>query len=444
MSTEALRICIGLSIAIGSMIMLSRWWKVHAFISLLLASLLYGIITGQALPTIIASMQTGFGSLLSQIGLLVVLGSILGMLLEKSGGMEVISLSVLRFLGPRKSVSGMTVIGALVGIPVFCDSGFIILSKLIPSIAAKASVPPASLTLGLSSGLYTTHTLVPPTPGPLAAAANFSATNDIGIIMIMGFLVSIPVVIVSFLLAQRLGSKISSAFTQESISASAKFSSGKAFLPLVLPIVLIACSSLFQVLQVNNMLTTVITTLGIPVLALTIGILAALPLLTADQRKPLPLWMVDAMKDAGIILLVTGAGGAFGAVIKGSQLDLILKDFLANSSTYGISFLIVGFVLAALLKTAQGSSTSSIIITSSLLAPLAHLAGVQSPMQVALLIITIGGGAMTVSHVNDSYFWVVSQFGKINSDDALRSHTLLTFFQGITVLLVSVLLFLLL
>ncbi len=443
LNTEAIRIILGLIVSIGGMILLSRYWKVHAFISLLLASLLYGIITGQGIPIILSSMQEGFGSLLAQIGLLVVLGSLLGMLLEKSGAMEVISIGLLQLFGARKSIPAMTVIGAIVGIPVFCDSGFIILSRLIPTIATKASVPPASLTLGLSSGLYTTHSLVPPTPGPLAATANLGASDHLGMVILLGMLVSIPVVIISFLLAKRFGGSISTSLSKESFPPASTFAYWKAFLPFVLPILLIAIASLLTVMEYQGTLVSVLKIMGIPVVAISLGIAAALPLIPKDQRTKLSPWTGEAVKDAGVILLITGAGGAFGAVIKGSHIDLILKDFITDSTTQGISFLIIAFVLASVLKTAQGSTTSAMIITSSLLAPVASAAGMYSATDIALLIITIGGGAMTVSHVNDSYFWVVVQFGKIKSDDALRSYTVLSFFQGLTVLLVSVLLFML-
>jgi len=170
MNMDLARIIAGLVIAVAGMIMLARFWNVHALLSLLLASLVYGLINGKSLDNILESIQTGFGALVAHIGLLVVFGSILGMLLEKSGSMQTISTSLLRAFGKRNSIAAITVIGAIVGIPVFCDSGFIILSRLIPSVAAEASVNPASLSLGLAAGLYTTHTLVPPTPGPLAAA----------------------------------------------------------------------------------------------------------------------------------------------------------------------------------------------------------------------------------------------------------------------------------
>ncbi len=166
-------------------------------------------------------------------------------------------------------------------------------------------------------------------------------------------------------------------------------------------------------------------------------------LIRGKQKQEWPAWIGEALKDAGIILLITGAGGAFGSVIKSCGLDVLLKDALASSQAGGIVFLTIAFALAAVLKTSQGSSTSAIIITSSLLAPLTVSAGFITPINLATLVLAIGGGAMTVSHANDSYFWVVSQFGGIGERDAYKSYTLITLGQGLTALVTSVLIYLL-
>ena len=194
----------------------------------------------------------------------------------------------------------------------------------------------------------------------------------------------------------------------------------------------------------GTIIASVMHTLGQPIVALTIGLLFSFTLLEKNQNKEWPAWISEALKDAGIILLITGAGGAFGSVIKSSGIDVILKEYISDSQVSGIIFLLAGFIIASILKTAQGSTTSSMIITSSLLAPLAVSSGFTEPTDLAILILAIGGGGMTVSHANDSYFWVVSQFGGISSKDAFRSYTLISFAQGITALLTSILLFLLL
>lgn len=440
-----IQISAALIISITAMILITRYLNLHAFFSLLIAAVIFGLIVGKSFLDILTAMQSGFGSLLAQIGFLVAIGSCLGIVMEKTGAMEVISQQIISVFGTKRSVLAMTVIGVLVGIPVFADSGFIILSRLIPSIASQASLNSTQLSLALSTGLYTTHTLVPPTPGPLAAAANLGVSGNLGTVILIGLLGTIPVALVSYLLSKRLGSTITSSLpTSHKAPSVTTVSSFNAFLPLIIPIALIAVGSFPKIFTEANTLSTIIQILGQPIIALIIGLLFAFTLLKKNQYTEWPTWISEALKDAGIILLITGAGGSFGAVIKSSGVDIILKEYVSTSQVSGIVFLLVGFIIAAILKTAQGSTTSAMIITSSLLAPLAASSGITSPTDLAILILAIGSGGMIVSHANDSYFWVVSQFGGIASKDAFRSYTLITFAQGITALLTSILLFLIL
>jgi GntP family gluconate:H+ symporter len=366
--------------------------------------------------------------------------------MEKTGAMTVVSQRILDVFGAKQAVFAMTFIGALVGIPVFCDSGFIILSRLVPSIASQGGIVPAQLALALSSGLYTSHTLVAPTPGPLAAAANFGLSAHLGTVIVVGIVACIPVSLVAYFGAKKLGQKI----TLQKITAGPAAevpptSALLCFLPLVLPIVLIACSMLPNVFGWQGKASQVLLVIGQPVIALGIGLgLAVLTLIRKDLRKESPSWISTALQDAGVILLITGAGGAFGYVIKSSGVDTLLAQTMGDSHAGGIAFLITGFVFAALLKTAQGSTTSAMIITSALLAPLSTAAGFDGPLEHAILIVAVGGGAMTVSHANDSYFWVVSQFSGLSARDAFRSFTLLTLLQGITALLTSIILYIVL
>lgn len=442
MNAGLLQISLALVVSIVGIVLLTRYLNLHAFFSLLIASIVFGLLVGKSFLETLNSMQAGFGSLLHQIGLLVAVGSCLGMMMEKTGAMEVIGHRIIKLFGIRYSVLAMTTIGIIVGIPVFCDSGFIILSRLISSIASQSTANSAQLSLALSSGLYTTHVLVPPTPGPLAAAANLNFSEHISTLIFISLIASIPVAIVSYFFSMKLGSTINADLLLNELKGErSKISGWKAFLPLILPIVLIASASIPGIVSLPDNLSSLVRIIGHPVVALMIGLLLSALLIQKKDTKETPLWISTALKDAGIILLITGAGGAFGAVIKTSGIDILLKDYVSSSSSQGIIFLFIAFVIAAILKTAQGSSTSSIIITSSLLAPLAVSAGFVSPAQLSVLVIAIGAGAMTVSHANDSYFWVVSQFGGISPRDAFRSFTLLTLAQGITALITSIILF---
>jgi gluconate:H+ symporter, GntP family len=444
MTFDLIRILFALMISIGIMIALNRFLNVHAFFCLIAASLVLGITVGKNFSETVLAMQQGFGSLLQQIGFIVAIGSCLGMVMEKTGAMEVISQTLIHAFGSRRSVLAMSVIGWMVGIPVFCDSGFIILSRLIPSIAAQSSVPGASLALSLSTGLYATHTLVPPTPGPLAAAATLGLSDHLGQVILIGLIGSIPVTLVAYFFSLRIGRTISVSSLPANIHTRAgNISRVGAFLPLVLPILLITFATVPKTFGFSGTVSDIILAVGQPLAALLIGLVLSLTLISKQEKNTWPSWFSEALKDAGIILLITGAGGGFGFVIKSSGIDLILKQYLIDFQTQGIIFLVAAYGIAALLKTAQGSTTSSLIITSSLLSPLALSAGFQTPEQLAFLMLAMGGGAMTVSHANDSYFWVVSQFGGIGTRDIFRSFTWITFLQGITALFTAIVLFLL-
>jgi len=438
-----LQIITALIVSITSLIAASRYLKLHPFFSLILASLLFGILMGKPILEIFISMQAGFGSLLQQIGFLVAIGSCLGIVLERTGAMTTIGSRIIVAFGPKKTVLAMSMIGVLVGIPVFCDSGFIILSRLIPALSASG-VNPAQLSLALSSGLYTSHTLVAPTPGPLAAAANLGVASNLGIVILIGLMGSVPVALVSYFFSKRLGANITTTQSTQTEIPPGKHSFLLTILPLVLPIILIASGSFAHLIPTLTKGVNVLQIIGNPSIALLVGLLCSTILISKSQKTEWPGWISEALKDAGIILLITGAGGAFGGVIKSSGVDVILKEYMANSEAGGIIFLLIGFVLAAILKTAQGSSTSAIIITSSLLVPLTSTAGFVSPVDLSILILAIGGGAMTVSHANDSYFWVVSQFSGIRERDAYRSYTVVTLAQGLTALVTAMLLFIVL
>ncbi|MEY4931455.1 MAG: hypothetical protein RI909_2179, partial [Bacteroidota bacterium] len=334
MSVGLIQISIALIISIAGIIVLTRYLNLHAFFSLLISSIVFGLLVGKSFLETLTSMQSGFGSLLQQIGLLVAVGSCLGMMMEKTGAMEVIGQRIIHFFGIRYSVLAMTTIGIIVGIPVFCDSGFIILSRLISSMAAQSSANSAQLSLALSSGLYTTHVLVPPTPGPLAAAANLNFSEHISTLILISLIASIPVAIVSYFFSIKLGRSIKADQVIPEIKyEQSKISAWKAFLPLLLPILLIASASIPNIISLHENIISLLRIVGHPVVALMIGLILSTLLINKKDTKEMPSWISTALKDAGIILLITGAGGAFGAVIKTSGIDVHLKDYVSNSSS---------------------------------------------------------------------------------------------------------------
>ena len=433
-SGTGLMVAIILSIVV--VVMASSRFKLNPFLSLIFGCLVLGVLTGMPLEIVLQSITSGFGNLLASIGLIVVFGCIIGTYLEKSGGANTIAHQISKLVSQKKTLTAVTLLGATISIPVFCDSGFILLNGITQDLAKATQNKKSVLSLGLASGLYTTHTLIPPTPGPVAATGNLDAMDALGFVILLGILVSIPVLMVSIFLSKRLGRNIEINSSTEESQDELKTELPKlykALLPLVIPIILIAAGS---ILNVNNELLDWIAFICSPTMALLVGAILAMILLKPQpsNSKVLQEWFSNALKTAGPILIITGAGGAFGGVLKSTALSNEVALWLNTGASSDFILLIFIFGLAAVLKSAQGSSTSAMIITSSILAPLLSVLGWETPMELALAVLVIGGGAMTVSHLNDSYFWVVSQFSGIKTKDALRSYTLITGAQGLTVL----------
>ncbi|QFF98130.1 GntP family permease [Psychrobacillus glaciei] len=425
-------------------------FKLHPFLALLISAFFVGIASGMPLLTVVENVNTGFGGLMTNIGLVIVAGTIIGVILEKSGAAYRMAEVVLRVLGEKRPQLAMSIIGYIVSIPVFCDSGFIILSSLKKSLAKRAKVKVASMTIALSTGLFATHTLVPPTPGPIAAAGNIGASDYLGTIILVGLFVAIPAVIVGYLWAIKVGTKIDVEADHEEaldydevIKSFGKMpSTFKSFLPIILPILLIGIGSVAALTGDESGFTNFLRFLGAPTVALLFGVLAAFLLLPEISEKTLSGWIGESLKEAAPILLITGAGGSFGTVIKNSGVADQLQQMDLGALANGALFLLVPFLIAAALKTAQGSSTAALVITSSLIAPMLPTLGIDGAMPLALVVMAIGAGAMTVSHVNDSYFWVVTQFSGMKVTDAYKAQTMATLLQGVTTIIVTMILWL--
>ncbi len=405
--------------------------KLHPFISLLLVSILAGFLFAMEPSQILTTIASGFGGILTYIGIVIVLGSVLGEMLEKSGAAQSIATFMLKGVGARNPTLALTFLGAIVGIPVFCDTGFIILSKLTDTIAASKGLSPKRLSVGLATGLYTTHTLIPPTPGPIAAAGNLGVSDYLGLVMMLGFAVMIPVVVGSYFVISRMNFKAEVVLTPTAAEEKKdELPIWRSIFPIVMPIVLIAGGTVLKLLQLEFRGSTIFLFFCEPAVALMLAVLLGYFTLRVGTMSRFSDQLTAGVAAAGPILIITGAGGAFGAILKASDLAGGLETLFLAYSISGKSLILIAFAIAAILKTAQGSSTSSIVITSSLISPFLALAGFQGPYEIALIVMAIGGGAMTFSHANDSYFWVVSQFGKLSLQEAYRSYTIVTLVQG--------------
>lgn len=464
MSTAGPSLLVALAISIVLIIVLCGRFRLHPFLAIVIATYGFGLAamgigaaTGAEKPFVDdlgATIAEGFGSILASIGLVILFGTIIGKVLERTGAAVTLAETVLKIVGKRHPALAMSVMGWVVSIPVFCDSGYVVLSPLQRSIARRTGKNPVVLGTALATGLYASHTFVPPTPGPIAAAGNVGIGSD-GLVWVILF--SIPVSLVAalagLLWALRRTQDLRSALpdVEESFEEyKEQFERlpglGRALAPILVPIVLMATGSVAAFPSgdstlVDGALGALLTDLGSPVNALLIGVVLALALLPPRRdAKALTTWVAEGLVDAAPILVITGAGGAFGAVIKGTPLADYIGTLIGDGSALqGVTALLVLFGIAALLKTAQGSSTAALIITSTLAQPLLPTLGLDGtlgsiPIGQVMAVMAIGAGAMVVSHVNDSYFWVVTQFSGMDVKTAYRAHTAATLVQGLSAL----------
>jgi len=414
-----------------------NWLHQHPFLMLIVGSLFVGVLTGIDFIEIISLITSGFGTILKGIGMIVVLGSIIGLLIEQSGALTVIAYHILKLFGEKRLVAALGVLGALVSVPVFCDSGFIILSKLSQSLSNGHSR--ASLYLSLASGLIVTHTLIPPTPGPLVVAGNLGIADAIGLMMVTGFLVTIPVLAVSIFFSKRQGKQLYLAGDQAQQKLMPTMSLLSAIHPILIPILLIATTSVINLMKIELVWLEVI---GNPNIALLIGVILGMiqgagKFSLKDQKEI----VTRAVEQAGPIVLITGAGGAFGAVLKATPLTGLITESFGGAIDSIPLILVLSYFIAALLKTSQGSSTSALVIASAMMAPIVASLPTITTFQYVLVALSMGAGALTVSHANDSYFWVVTQFSGFSLKQGYKGLTFITLMQGITIMVTVFLLY---
>lgn len=419
---------------VGIVVLISRF-KVHAFLSLLAAAFFVGLAAGMDPIEVTKLIMKGFGSTAENIGIVIIAGTIIGVFLERTGAALTMAETVLKYVGPKRPALAMSIIGYITSIPVFCDSGFVILSALNKSLSKKTGVSMAVMATALSTGLYATHTLVPPTPGPIAAANNLHA--DLGSVIVIGLIVAIPVAIAGYLWAIKFASQYE-VIAETSVSYEELLEQFKSlpsafasFTPLILPIVLIALRSVANFPGApfgTGTSKLVIDFIGMPMNALLISLIVCIVMLAPKRDEEiLSGWVGQGIKDSAAIIMITAAGGSLGALLAASKIAAYLGTSLAVFNL-GI---FLPFVIAAALKTAQGSSTVSLITTSAIVYPLLESLGLASPMGAVLATMAVGCGSMVVSHANDSYFWVMSQFSGLKVDLAYKCQTLGTLVQGL-------------
>ncbi|HHW7508088.1 TPA: GntP family permease [Mannheimia haemolytica] len=447
-------------VAIVIMIYMIAKWKVHPFLALMSISLALALVAGLPLAKIPSIVGEGFSNTFKSIGIVIIFGAIIGTILEKTGAALKLADMVVKVVGQKRPELAMLIMGWVVGIPVFCDSGFVVLNPIREAIRKKILANPVGMAVALSAGLYASHVFIPPTPGPIAAAGAVGLSHNLLLVIGMGFVVSIPVLIASYFFAKYIGKQVSvteeaqadqviSQSYEDLIKQYGKLPSGFLSLaPIFMPILLMASGSIAKIVGVSGDFGVFLQFVGNPIIALAVGVIFAIFLLVSSGKiAEFDSLTNDTLKLVGPILFITAAGGVLGNVITQAGFVDYIKQNAHIISTAGIFF---PFLISAILKTAQGSSTVAIITTASIMgmfnAPdsLMNALGLTSEIAAALTVMAIAAGSMCVSHANDSYYWVVTNFTKLTPQQGYRTQTTLTFIMGVTGMLTVYLLSLIL
>lgn len=430
-----------LILAVAFIVVSTTKFKLHPFLALIFAAIGFGLLSGMPFAEIVNSVNSGFGDIVGHIGLVIVIGCIIGTFLEESGGAYVMAQGIVRLAGKKRVPLAMLIVGCFISIPVYADSGFVILSPLNKAITKKSGISLACTAIALSLGLTITHCLVPPTPGPVAATAILGA--DLGLVILVGLIVSAFVAAESYFFVTRYASRTyidpdpDGEITVEEDDAKDKPSALRSFLPVVVPLVLIVFKSISDFPGApfgEGVAASVLRFVGEPVVALIIGMILSFFLPKKFDRELLSTtgWVGKSLTSAAVIIMITAAGGSFGMILRNSGIADILSESLAGANV-GIW---LPFIIAAALKSAQGSSTVAIVTTASLIAPMMEALGFVSPVGRALAVMSLCSGAMVMSHVNDSFFWVVTQLSGMNVKTGCKLHGIGTFLGGLTAMLV--------
>lgn len=435
-------------------IMISKF-KIHPFISIMLISLVLGLIAG--IPIVDKTLEdgtkisglanvigAGFSGTFSSIGIVIILGALIGSILEVTGAALKLADMVINLVGEKNPVLAVELMGWVVSIPVFCDSGFVILNPIRKAIVQRTKESSVAMTVGLASGLYISHVFIPPTPGPIAAANTLGIGNNLLLVMGLGVVCSIFPLIAGLFYGKFIGKKVKAddeagagevvKTYEELVAEFGKLPSGFSSLaPIIVPIILMALSSIVSMAKITGAFANIITFFGTPIIALAVGAaFAAAQLAGAGKMDKFYDITNDTLKTVGPILFVTAAGGVLGKVISASDMVNYISQHATVLSAMGIFF---PFLLSAILKSAQGSSTVALTTTAGIVAPLLPVLGFATPVRITLVCMAIGAGAMTVSHANDSYFWVVTNFGAMSPERGYKTQTMNTLVMGVAAII---------
>ena len=409
-------------------------WKWHVFLALLLPILLFGVLPGVQRNNFIQAFETGFGKTLGSIGIVIVLGSIIAEALRHTGAVQVITRSMVRLVGAKRMPFALTLSGFILGIAIFSDVAFVILNPLVHSSAHVMRVGIGTMSIGLVGALQLTHAIVPPTPGPLAAAALLGA--DIGKTIIFGSVACLGGALAGWAFGQfvagpRLKTLPAEEFRDqgflEETEGDVLPSTLSSYAPIAVPVVLISAQSVAKLfLAEGTLIREILGFVGWPVVAITIGLWLAFRNIAPgeDRSKATNQWVKDGLKTSAMILVVTGLGGSLSEILKGTPAVGFVADTFA---TYGLPAILLPFILGIIGNLLTGSTTVGVITAASLVAPM--LGGLGLSPEAAML--SGASGSVIIKYVNSSYFWVCTSLTKMEVREALFGFGGVTLVGGI-------------
>ncbi|WP_027954882.1 GntP family permease [Halobacillus kuroshimensis] len=415
------QIILGLVIGIALLVFLVMKTKIHAFIALIISASIIGLVAGMTPPNVADAITDGFGGTLGSIGIVIGFGVMLGRVMEVAGASERLAYSFVKMLGKRREDWAMALTGYVVSIPIFVDSAFVILTPLLKAISKKTRRSIVTLGVALAIGLVVTHSLVPPTPGPLGVAGIFDVS--VGLMILWGLIFSIPLIIVGVFYAKWIGKRIHQLPDEEGlgwIRPEQPADTYEEFInqqenkrlpslfmsmaPILIPILLIFANTVVSAQELTEGIFGYIQFFGNPVIAVGIGLVFAIYTLTTRLSRTDSLdRMEEGIKSAGIILLVTGAGGALGNVLRESGSGDYVAELIVNMS---VPLVLLPFFVSSFVRLVQGSGTVAMITAASITAPI--LAGVDG-VYMPLAAIGATTGSLLFSYFNDSFYWVVNR-----------------------------------
>lgn len=415
-----------------------RRCKIQIFLALLCAAFAAGLGAGLD-PVRVTQIVAGtFGGTVEKMGIMLVAGAIIGVALERSGAACVIVENVLKKAAKKRPLLVLSVLGCIVSVPVFCEAGFVQLVVLQKMLVKRTGIAAAAAAAALSTGLYAAYILVPPTPGPLAAAGVLGA--DLRVLMVLAIFTAVPAVAVGYLWAVRYAAGHEAA-TENAVSYDEMIAGYPqlpgtmvSYLPILLPLLLIAVKATANFPGIpcgQGWVKLCIDFAGEPMVALLLGVGACM-FLAVEPVQTWSAWVNEGVLKAAPIVLVTAAGGALGGMLTAAGTGIWLV-MLLQQHNLGI---FLPFAVAGVLKTMHGSSMAALITTSAVIFPLLNSLGAAGPYGAVLATLAAGAGAMTCSHVNDTYFWIVSQFSGLDAETVLKTYGVATLFMGLSAMAV--------